>query len=90
MSNLVNNPLVSVRILTYNHEKYIAQCIEGIVSQKTNFPFEIIIGEDCSTDATRQICRNYKEKYPDIINLIENERNLGVVANGERTIAAYR
>jgi len=90
MSNLVNNPLVSVRVLTYNHGKYIAQCIEGIVSQKTNFPFEIIIGEDCSTDETRQICRNYKEKYPEIINLIENERNLGVVANGERTIAAYR
>ncbi len=90
MNNLVNNPLVSIRVLAYNHEKYIAQCIEGIISQKTNFPFEIIIGEDCSTDATRQICRNYKEKYPEIINLIENERNLGVVANGERTIAAYR
>ncbi len=90
MNELVKNPLVSVRVLAYNHEKYIAECLEGIVSQKTDFPFEVIIGEDCSTDRTREICRDYKAKYPNLINLIESETNLGAHLNGERTIAAYR
>ncbi|HOQ49629.1 MAG TPA: glycosyltransferase [Candidatus Kapabacteria bacterium] len=73
MSNLVNNPLVSVRILTYNHEKYIAQCIEGIVSQKTNFPFEIIIGEDCSTDATRQYAATTKKSILILLILLKTK-----------------
>ncbi len=90
MEKLVENPLVSVRVLTYNQENYIAQCLDGILSQKTDFPFEVIIGEDCSTDNTRAICRSFKEKFPHIINLIENDTNLGPVGNGERTIAAYR
>ncbi len=87
---LVSNPLVSVRILAYNHGKYIAQCLDGVLMQRTNFPFEIIIGEDLSQDETLAICREYKKKYPKLINLIENEKNLGVYENGQKTIAAYR
>jgi glycosyltransferase involved in cell wall biosynthesis len=70
-------PLVSVSVVTYNHEKYIAQCIEGILMQKTDFPFEIIIGEDCSLDRTREIVLEYKEKYPDKIKLVLSEQNTG-------------
>jgi len=89
-NNLLSEPLVSVRILAYNHEKYIAQCIDSIISQKTDFAFEVIIGEDASTDRTREICRKYKRRFPNIINLIENERNLGIFENSQKTIGQYR
>ncbi len=59
--------LVSVCCLTYNHEKTIAQAIEGIVRQKTSFPFELIIHDDASTDGTTEIVRQYSREYPDII-----------------------
>ncbi|MEJ7912100.1 MAG: glycosyltransferase [Chitinophagaceae bacterium] len=70
--------LVSVWITTYNHEKYIAQAIEGVLSQVTDFDYEIIIGEDCSQDSTRAIVMAYKEKYPDKINLFLPPQNLGM------------
>jgi glycosyltransferase involved in cell wall biosynthesis len=74
-------PVVSVRVVTYNHEKYIAQCIEGILMQKTDFPIEIIIGEDCSTDQTREIVLEYQKKYPDRIMVILSPTNLGMTQN---------
>lgn len=67
---------------TYNHEKYIGQAIESALSQKTNFKYKIIIGEDCSTDNTRNIVRDFQSKYPDKIKAVFNEKNLGVVKNG--------
>ncbi len=70
-------PLVSVRVLTYQHEKYIAQCLESILMQKTNFPYEIIVGEDCGADRTREILLEYKENYPDKIKLVLPEENTG-------------
>lgn len=73
--------MLSVVITTYNHEKYIAQCIEGAIMQKCNFRYEIIIGEDCSTDATRAICREYQKRYPEIIQLIEHSQNVGFRKN---------
>ncbi|MDO5687277.1 MAG: glycosyltransferase [Neisseria sp.] len=80
--------MVSVDMITYNHEPYIAQAIEGVLMQKTNFKFELVIGEDCSTDRTREICIEYQKKYPEIIKLLLPEKNLGVVKNGDRTIKA--
>ena len=56
--------LVSVLCTTYNHEKYIRQCLDSMVGQKTDFPFEIIVRDDCSTDSTGDIIREYGEKYP--------------------------
>lgn len=78
----MNNPLVSVGIITYNQEKYIEQCIDSILMQKVNFTYEIIIGEDCSPDNTREILLKYKEKYPDIIKLILHDKNIGPAQNG--------
>ncbi len=75
------NIMVSVSMITYNHEKFIAEAIEGVVMQKTNFPFELVIGEDCSTDSTRAICIEYQKKYPDIIKLRLPETNQGMMLN---------
>lgn len=81
-------PLLSIALITYNQEEFIAECIEGMVNQKTNFPFEIVIGEDCSTDGTRAICMQYKEKYPDLVRLNFPEQNLGMMGNWINTINA--
>ncbi len=76
-----NTPLVSICCITYNHVAYIRQCIDGFIMQKTDFPFEIIIHDDCSTDGTVDIIREYQEKYPDLIKPIfqkENQYSQGV------------
>lgn len=69
-------PLVSITVATYQHVKYIKQCLDGILMQKTTFPIEVILGEDGSIDGTQQICIEYAEKYPDIIRLFIRDRNL--------------
>lgn len=77
-------PLVSVVCITYNHEKYIAEAIESFLMQETDFPFEIIIHDDASTDRTPEIIREYENKYPDIIKPIyqkENQFSKGVKGN---------
>lgn len=66
---------------TYNQENYIEKCIEGIVTQKTNFKFNLVISDDCSTDSTRNIIKKYEEKYPDIVKCIYREKNLGPMNN---------
>lgn len=83
-------PLVSVRIITYNHKKYIAQCIEGVLMQRTDFPIEIIIGEDCSTDGTREIVADYQEKYPHRLKVIFSPTNLGMSKNLSQVNQACR
>lgn len=72
---LCRNPVVSVIMITYNHEPFISQAIEGIVNQKTDFEFELIISEDRSTDRTREICLEYQKKYPKIIRVLYAEKN---------------
>jgi glycosyltransferase involved in cell wall biosynthesis len=83
-------PLVSVHMITYNHAPYIAKAIEGVLAQRTAFPFELVIGEDCSTDGTREIVFDYARRYPEIIRVITSERNLGMKKNCSRTTAACR
>ncbi len=73
--------MVSILIITYNQEKFIAQAIEGALAQKTNFPFHIYIGDDASADNTSSIVADYKKKFPDKITHIKNEKNLGVQKN---------
>ena len=78
---MTNDIVVSVWMTTYNHEQYIGQAIDSIISQKTDYKYEIVIGDDCSSDETRTILLSYKEEYPDIIRLLFNEKNLGITAN---------
>lgn len=79
--NIENDIQVSVCVVTYNHENYIAECLESLVTQQTSFKFEIIVGEDCSKDSTRAIVQQYAEKYPDLIVPLFYEKNVGAVEN---------
>ncbi len=72
----METPLVSICSITYNHAPFIRQCLDGFLMQQTNFPIEIIINDDCSTDGTTEIIREYAEKYPDKIFPIFHEENL--------------
>ena len=68
------SPIVSICCITYNHAPYIRQCLDSFLSQKTNFPFEIVIHDDCSTDGTKEIIDEYVKKYPSIfVPLFEKE-----------------
>lgn len=83
-------PVVSVIIITYNQEATIGRAIESVLLQQTPFPYEIVIGDDCSTDDTCMICRQYTEKYPDIVRLLPSSRNVGLVENYFRCLQACR
>ena len=72
---------VDVLMMAYNHEQFIAQAIESILAQKTNFSFRLIIGEDYSPDGTRRICQEYAAKYPSQILLIDRDKNVGPYVN---------
>lgn len=75
-------PLVSVRVQTYQHAKYIGQCLDGILMQETDFPYEVIVGEDESIDGTREICKEYAEKHPDKIRLFLRSRKDVIYSKG--------
>lgn len=83
-------PIVSVFMVTYNHRLYLAQAIEGVIAQKTDFPIELVIGEDCSSDNTREIALDYQRRYPQLIRVIYSDINVGAEANGIRVIRACR
>lgn len=72
----MNNVLVSVICLTYNHEKYIADAMEGCLAQRVDFKYEIIVHDDASTDGTADIIRQYEAKYPEIVKGIYGTENL--------------
>ncbi len=75
-SKLPSEPLVSVLMITYNHKKYFREAIDSVLMQKVDFPYEICLGEDGSTDGTREICLEYAAKYPDRIRLfLRNRQN---------------
>jgi len=81
---------VSVAMITYNHEEFIAQALDGVLIQSTNFDYEIVIGEDCSTDNTRNIILDYEKRYPGRFHLLLNEQNLGAHANAVQVHGACR
>lgn len=74
-------PKVSVCVVTYNQEKYIRQCLQSIVDQETDFDFEVIVSDDCSTDGTRAIVHEFAEKYPEVVKPIFHGKNIGAFGN---------
>lgn len=74
-------PMVSIGMATYNHEKYIARAIESVLMQEVSFSYELVIAEDCSTDHTREIVVEYQKKYPEVIRLILHDENVGMQEN---------
>lgn len=87
---LVKDPRVSVLMITYNHADYLAEAIDGVVNQKCDFPFELIIGEDASSDTTREIAIKYQERYPNIIRVVYSASNVGMNANSLRIFTRAR
>lgn len=87
-------PIVSVIMLAYNHERFIRQAIEGVVKQQTDFEYELVISEDCSTDNTREICFEYQRRYPKIIRVLYADINTrakyGRIRTGWRANQAIR
>lgn len=69
------SPSVSICCLTYNHVSYIRQCLDGFVSQKTNFPFEVLVHDDASTDGTADVIKEYEARYPLLIKPIYQDIN---------------
>lgn len=97
-SKLPSDPLVSVCMITYNHAPYIREALDSVLAQQVDFPYEICVGEDDSTDGTRDICREYARRYPDKIRLFLRDRtnparqtfNIPFAHNGEETYKACR
>lgn len=75
------NPLVSVCILTYNQQNTIAETIDSVLKQECDFEYEIIIGEDGSTDLTLPICRSYEALHPGVVKIITSKENMGLMRN---------
>ncbi|HVX25469.1 MAG TPA: glycosyltransferase [Parafilimonas sp.] len=67
--------VIAVYMVTYNHENCISQAIERVINQKTKYSFKLFIGEDCSTDATKEICLSYQKAYPELIEVISTTTN---------------
>ncbi len=86
----IPEPMVQVQTITYQHAPYIRDCIEGVLMQKTDFQFEYLIGEDCSTDGTRDIVFEYAKKYPGKIRVITADENFGMMGNIRRCRMAAR
>lgn len=83
-------PRVSVHMPAYNHGPYLAEAIESVLAQQTGFAIELVIGEDCSTDNTREVALRYAARYPGIVKVLAHPVNLGIWENNEAIIAACR
>ena len=83
-------PLVSICTITYNHESYITKALDSFLMQKTSFPFEIVISDDCSTDENAKIIQTYIDKYPTIFNANLRNVNVGMRANGRENLKSAR
>lgn len=81
---------LSVAMITYNHERFIAQAIDSVLMQRVDFEYELVIGEDCSTDATREIVAEYQRNKPDKVRLLPQEANVGANRNLSQTLHACR
>jgi len=85
-----SEPKISVLMITYNHARFIRQALDSVLAQKTDFPYEVVIGDDASTDGTGAILAEYAGKFPDRIRLLRRMQNIGMNANLADTLAACR
>lgn len=83
-------PLASIVVITYNQEKSLPVTLDSLLAQKTSFPFEIVVGDDCSKDGTRAVIADYAQRYPEIVRPIYNEHNLGILGNYASTLSQCR
>lgn len=79
---------ISVGVITYNQQDTVRQTLDSILAQKGDFDLELVIGEDCGSDNTYAICQDYAERYPNIVRLLPNTHNLGIMANFARVMQA--
>ncbi len=86
----IGQPFVSVMLITYNHERFIRKALDGILMQVRDFPIEINVIDDASTDATQEIVRENSERYPDTVNGYFNPTNAGHIATQLNTIRGFR
>ncbi|MBL8356229.1 MAG: glycosyltransferase [Delftia acidovorans] len=84
-SESIDCPMVSILCLAYNHEKFLSQALDSFLMQRTDFSFEIVVGEDCSQDGTAEILSDYAERFPGKIHAIFNTSNIGMIQNAMRT-----
>jgi glycosyltransferase involved in cell wall biosynthesis len=87
---LVKHPVVSVLMLAYNHGPYLAQAIESVMAQEADLPIELLIGEDFSTDNTREVALRYQAEHPETIRIITADRNVGSSVNHRRILLEAR
>ena len=83
-------PLVSVAITAYNSEKWLGRAIRSVLEQQTNFPIEIVIGDDCSQDRTVEVVQSYQERYPNIVQIFTHAQNVGIQRNYYETFEQCR
>jgi len=83
-------PEISVCVITFNHEQFIAEAINSILAQKIDVPYEIVISDDSSTDRTRSLCQGLADRHPTIINLLPEKENLGITGNFYRALSSCR
>ena len=83
-------PLASIVVTTYNQERSLPVTLDSLLAQKTAFPFEIVVGEDCSKDGTRSVLAEYARRYPEVIRPVYNEHNLGILGNYVSTLRQCR
>lgn len=88
MWTMSKKPKVSILTITYNHDKFIREALDSLLAQKTDFDFEVIVADDCSTDRTQDIIREYSRAYPGIFKPILRQKNIGAVANSIDTLQA--
>lgn len=89
-NNPQHAPIVSICCVTYNHARYIAQTLSGFLAQETSFPFEILVGDDASTDETVKIIEEFKARYPGRITLFRRSSNIGPRRNFAQVTASAR
>lgn len=83
-----NQPRVSVCMVTFNHADFAASALDSVLMQRAPFDYEIVVGEDCSTDGTREIIKDYQRRWPQKIRPLFRPQNIGMQQNGKETLAA--